>query len=132
MLTVEVLINLPSPRFNQAFSYLVPEHLSGQIEFGQRVLVEFNRRLLEAYVIKIEEQMADGGMKPLLEILDTEPVFETQLYQLALWIADYYLSSVPQALNTIIPGSMDKKGPVRIVARFAVGKECRSRWSPYH
>lgn len=120
MLTVEVLINLPSPRFNQAFSYLVPEHLSGQIEFGQRVLVEFNRRLLEAYVIKIEEQMADGGMKPLLEILDTEPVFETQLYQLALWIADYYLSSVPQALNTIIPGSMDKKGPVRIVARFAV------------
>jgi len=117
MLTAEVLINLPSPRFNQAFSYSVPEHLSAQIEFGQRVLVEFNRRLLEAYVIDINEHIS-GEVKPLLEILDDEPVFDARLYQLALWMADYYLSSVPQVLNTIIPGSMDKKGPVEVMARF--------------
>jgi len=118
MLTAEVHINLPAAKFNQAFLYAVPEHFAEQIEFGQRVLVEFNHRILEAYVTGVKEQEVADKIKPVIEILDAEPVFDQKLYEFARWLADYYLCSVPLALKTIIPASMDKKGPVTITARF--------------
>ncbi|HNX29005.1 MAG TPA: primosomal protein N' [Syntrophomonadaceae bacterium] len=120
MLTAEVLINLPATKFNHAFFYAVPEHLAGQIEFGQRVLVEFNGRLLQAYVVGVKNEETAGEIKPVLEILDPEPVFDQKLLGLAQWLADYYLCTVPLALKTIIPGIMDKKGPAEITARFGV------------
>lgn len=118
MLTAEVHINLPGAKFNQAFLYAVPEHFAGQIEFGQRVLVEFNHRMMEAYVTGIKEQEVIDKIKPVTEILDAEPVFDQKLYEFARWLADYYLCSVPLALKTVIPASMDKKGPITITARF--------------
>ncbi len=118
MIVTNVLINLPSAKFNNTFQYFVPEHLVQNIKFGQRVQVEFGRRTLEAYVVGIDNIKILRELKPVIEILDQEPVFDKKLLELATWLADYYLCTVPVALKTIIPSSLNKKSPVRISATF--------------
>ncbi|NLB51587.1 MAG: primosomal protein N' [Syntrophomonadaceae bacterium] len=118
MTVIDVLINLPAPQFNKTFQYSVPEHLASEIKFGQRVQVELGRRILEAYVVGVDSTKTCNQLKSVIEILDREPVFDPKQLELARWMADYYLCTVPLALKTIIPASLNKKGPAEIIALF--------------
>lgn len=123
MIVTDVFINLPAPQFNHTFRYLAPGNLSAKIRFGQRVQVELGRRILEAYVVGVElitdaKYKMPGEFKPVIEILDENPVFTRQQLDLACWMADFYLCTIPLALKTIIPSSFNKKGPTLITALF--------------
>jgi hypothetical protein len=113
--SAEVHINLPAAKFNQAFLYAVPEHFAEQIEFGQRVLVEFNHRILEAYVTGVKEQEVADKIKPVIEILDAEPVFDQKYMNLPVAGRLLFMLRTSGAENNY-SASMDKKGPVTITA----------------
>ncbi len=109
MTCVNVLINLPSKKFDSSFTYSVPGHLLDEIEFGKRVLVEFGKRKVEGYVIGEELEPEPLKLKPIIKVLDTEPVIDNNLYQLARWMADYYLCPLTIALDVMIPRNLTKK-----------------------
>ncbi|HOZ01269.1 MAG TPA: primosomal protein N' [Candidatus Syntrophosphaera sp.] len=72
---------------------------------GARVLVSFNRKdvigICGAACSKPPEP--DIKYKPLLEVLDTEPVLTKPLLELAKWMAAYYQTSVGSACFAMLP-----------------------------
>ncbi len=104
----DVLINLPATALNRVFTYAIPEKFKGEVEFGQRVLVEFGQNSIEAYVIAVKNESAQPGVKNIVHILDPEPVINEELLELAYFVADNYLCPVVKVLHVIVPKALTK------------------------
>jgi len=115
MTCVDVLIDLPSKNFDCSYVYSVPAGLENEVEFGKRVLVELGRRVVEGYIVGKAADPGFENLKPVIKVLDEEPVLSPELFQLAQWMADYYMCSVAGAINTIIPPALNKKLPQFVV-----------------
>ena len=98
-----VLINIPVKTADNYYTYHISEDLENELAFGKRVLVEWGRRKVEGYII--DDQASSPGIdtKPVLSILDREPVLNPELYQLALWLAETCMCPLTIAINTMIP-----------------------------
>lgn len=111
-----VSIALPIP-LNRTFTYSVPPELSPFAETGRRALVPFGKRILTGFIVETLEH--SGGLspekiKPLLDIPDSEPVFDRHMLELASWAADYYICSLGEVLKTAMPFGTMVKSRVRV------------------
>ncbi|MDD3267715.1 MAG: primosomal protein N' [Syntrophomonadaceae bacterium] len=116
MNTADVLINLPNKNFDNSYKYQVPEQMKDQIAFGKRVLVELGRKKVEGFIIAMDKQEpANEELKPLIRVLDSEPVFDHSLYELACWLAENCICPVASAINAMIPRTLVHKRAVSII-----------------
>lgn len=104
----DVLIDMPAKALNRVFTYAVPDRFMQDIEVGKRVLVEFGPNTITAYVIAIKNESKQTKVKNIVHILDSEPVINEELLDLAYFMADNYLCSVAQVLNAMIPKAITK------------------------
>ncbi len=108
----EIVFPIP---VNNTYFYSVPDNLKSQIQKGIRVKVDFNNRLTTGYVInlknKIEDESLISKLKPVISVIDTIPVFTPQMYKLAQWISEYYITSIGEALKVMIPSATKEKKP---------------------
>lgn len=98
-------IALPTP-VNKPFTYLIPDELADAADFGCRALVPFGKHMLSGFIVGISDNPGDvpiSKLKPIADIMDDEPVFDDHMYALAVWIADYYLSSAGEVLKAAMP-----------------------------
>ena len=110
-------IVLPLP-VQGAFTYALPERLSGQVKVGTRVLVSFSGRRRIGFVVRFREQVeGTREIKEILEILDGEPVFDEAMAALTQWIAGYYLCSWGEALKCALPAGVFSEGRRRVVLK---------------
>lgn len=113
----EIIINTTAKRLQQTFSYSVPPEL--QIHPGSRVLVPFGARHEEGIVVSLHENDEEPRaftLKPILDILSLQAGFQEEMIQTALWISQYYLCNVSDALRLFM---IEKKGlinQIRITA----------------
>jgi len=121
----EVVIDIPGARLNTVFNYTVPEYTGSESLFGKRVLVDFGGRLVEAFVVNEIPGISQAGeqLKPLVKILDREPVFDHPLLGLANWMAEYYLCGVATALKLMVPRVLKKQKDLAIIATI-----CAQDW----
>ena len=104
MLSAEVIINQKAQAFNQSFSYIVPDALAPRIECGVRVLVPLGNRKVEGYVRSLRDtKNSDSSLKPVIDVLDEKPVVSTHLFELADWMAQYYLAPISSVLSLMVP-----------------------------
>lgn len=108
---VDVLIDIPDNKANYIYTYRVPEDLADETLSGRRVLVEWGKKKKEGYIIgeKEVEGLQTEFIKPIIKVLDTEPVFDSKMFSMAEWIAQTYLCSLSQALSLIVPKSITRK-----------------------
>lgn len=113
MKCLDLVINLPTSKLNNTYTYLVPDrHNTGQL-FGKRVLVDFSGRKVDAYVVSEYETDDGANLKPILKILDVNAVFDEALLDLARWMAECYLCPLSMALNLMVPRILNRlKGTV--------------------
>ena len=79
---------------------------------GERVIVPFGfvkgkvPRKIQGYVIDVLDSVKDEGfeIKPIIRVIDKEPLFDKKDYELALWMEKFYFSSRGEILDTMIPG----------------------------
>ncbi len=105
---VEVVFNLP---IDQAFSYLVPEHMHTQPKEGSRVLVPFGKQTITGIVVHkrgLEPVDFDHKLKFVVDVLDPEPLISEKMLELTRWIAEYYLCSWGQAVFLALPRGTDE------------------------
>ena len=101
----EVVFNLP---VRESFTYRVPDRFLGMAREGMRVFVPFGRRRLTGYIIALSGSLEKNiTLKPIEDILDTEPVISQELLKLTKWIADYYHSSWGEAIKAALPAGLD-------------------------
>jgi len=104
---------------DHTYTYIVPPALKEEIAVGKRVLVELGNRKVEAFVSEIlDEGEIDGNaiaaIKPVLKVLDREPLFDHNLFILAEWMADTYLCPLSLVLKLMTPRLLRKKKAVKV------------------
>lgn len=96
---------VPAP-LGQAFSYLVPPELRGRVKRGARVLCELGKRKVLGVVLEAGERVPDFAverMKPIVAVVDTEPVLPEELLSFLQELARYYVAPIGGAIELSLP-----------------------------
>lgn len=110
----QVVFPLP---FRNAFTYSIPGELKGEVEVGKRVVVSFGRRILTGFVIDVSEKTdVKENIKPVKDVLDDRPIFDKASLKFYEWIAEYYISSLGEALKNSVPYGSDIESKRRVIS----------------
>jgi primosomal protein N' (replication factor Y) (superfamily II helicase) len=93
-------VAMPVP-LDQAFTYAVPLGMMPVV--GGRVLVPFRREQMSGVVVRLHETPPPVEAKPLLSVMDAEPLVSLELMELAQWIAAYYVAPIGEVLRAMLP-----------------------------
>jgi primosomal protein N' (replication factor Y) (superfamily II helicase) len=110
---------------DRVFDYAVPAAL-GPLMPGTRVEVPLRARRAAGTVLAVRpagQVVLPPGveLKPLLRILDEEPMFTAGLLELARWVAAYYLAPLEQVMRAMVPAAVrpeDNRPRTRTTARL--------------
>jgi len=83
------------------FTYSIPEGMAPVV--GGRVLVPFRTLRMDGLVTRLHETPPSMKAKPLLSVMDSEPVMDAPLLELGRWLAHYYLAPIGEAYRTMLP-----------------------------
>ena len=99
----DVAISLP---LRQCFTY----SSNLKIEKSSRVLVPFGNRKVIGLVIKKSKvpTVTNIGIKKIISIIDTYPVFNKSIFNTILWSSEYYHHPIGEVFNTFIPNQLRK------------------------
>ncbi|MBO4858031.1 MAG: primosomal protein N' [Treponema sp.] len=110
MLYLEIILNLP---VNQGFtySYISPEKEKPGLEpeIGKRAEIMFGNKKTEGFIIGIYDKIPpncpveEAKIRPIKRIIDKEPVFDSELIEIAKWVSHYYLCTLGEAVFSMIP-----------------------------
>jgi len=109
-------IALPIP-VNTIFTYLIPPEFTVFAETGRRALVPFGKRILTGFIVGISDNPGDvpfSKIKPIQDIIDDEPVFDSHMLEFSRWVADYYMCSLGEVLKTAMPYGTMIKSRIRV------------------
>ncbi len=101
------IVNIAFPiGTHQTFSYLVPEKYDHDLQVGMRVVAPLNRRRSQGYIVEVNPEIDQSiypKLKPLVKVIDDEPLFSAELVELLKWISQYYLTPLGKVLHTALP-----------------------------
>jgi len=103
---VNVALNIPSEK---KFTYAVPENLRQKIAVGKRVFVPFGNKKRTGFIVEIKSSCDLRDVKPVMEVLDDEPLFDAGDLAFYQWTANYFMYPLGRALAEIIPAGAEKK-----------------------
>ena len=96
------------------FDYLLPDKFF-PIQAGQRVEVPFGRKnkmqtgfCVSVKQAAIERQTRKFKLKKVSAIIDSEPLLDAGLLELARWISSYYVCPLGQVLAAMLPAAVKK------------------------
>ncbi len=100
----EVIVPLFLPK---NYTWQIPSHFANAVTVGKRVEVSLRNKKYTGLVKRIiAEKPAGFEPKPLVNVLDAEPlVHETQL-QLWQWMADYYMCTEGEVMQAAVPSNL--------------------------
>lgn len=121
----KVIVDVPAKGTNRPFDYAVPEVMRAWIGVGSRVGVPFGPRVVQGFVVGLEEKgdesffVAQTESKPrklreIAHVLDVEPPLTEELVKLARWMSATYLCHDIMALQAMLPGALKAKAERRI------------------
>ncbi len=99
----EIIIPLALP---QNYTWAVPQQYSSVIQPGVRAEVELKNKKYAGVVKRIFPQKPEGfNPKPILNVLDKEPVIHPEQLKLWQWIANYYMCSEGEVMQAAVPSN---------------------------
>jgi primosomal protein N' (replication factor Y) len=103
-----IIVDVPAKQTNRAYDYRVPDCLKEWVEIGSRVGVPFGSRIVQGFVVGIEErsEVADSRLKDIAHVLDWTPPLTRELVELGRWMARKYLCHEITALQAMIPAAL--------------------------
>jgi primosomal protein N' (replication factor Y) len=107
----KVIVDVPAKQTNRAFDYEVPSSLSKWVEVGSRVGVPFGPRVLQGFVVELQEetQVDAKRIKPIQTVLDLVPPLTSELVSLGRWISRMYMCHEVTALQAMLPAALKAK-----------------------
>ena len=102
-----VILPIASPKL---YTYSIPDVFLDKIKKGQRVVVQVRNRLYTGIVAGFTEEKPKYEVKPIEEILDSEPLIPENYLELWQWIADYYMCTLGEVYTAALPSSLRLEG----------------------
>ncbi|MBQ6031493.1 MAG: primosomal protein N' [Prevotella sp.] len=116
---VDVILPLP---LEGMFTYAVPDSLADEVRKGVRLLVPLGKsKRYVAIAVDIHERKPAFAVKPILEVLDDQPMVTEKQLSLWKWISDYYLSPIGEVLNAALPSGLKNVGAYKPKTEQYVG-----------
>ena len=102
-------ILLPVPF--ESFTYSVPTEMEQGLCVGSRVLVELGKtKKYAGIVLRLHQSQPTGvQVKPILSVLDANPIVTNRQLSFWRWLADYYISPFGDVYKAAFPGSMKQE-----------------------
>lgn len=117
-----VALNRPVQR---EFTYGVPPELADRLAPGMRVAVPFGSRREVGVCVGTPSECSvpPKRLRPIADVLDTEPVVDEELLELTRWMASYYACAWGEALAALLPAALKREGGTRkvVTVRPAAG-----------
>lgn len=95
---------------DREFDYLVPLELQPNVKIGSRVHVPFGKTFTAGYVVGFVEQSVFPKLRDIVSVVGATSFIDEEMLKLAKWMAVYYCVSVEQAIKTVLPGPVRRKG----------------------
>ena len=70
---------------------------------GCRVIAPFRNEKLTGMVTRVHEEPPPVEAKPIIAVLDTEPLCDHDLMELATWISNYYIAPLGEVFRSMLP-----------------------------
>ena len=88
------------------FTYKVPDELKTKISIGCRVKVPFKSKFVNGIIVKIKEESIYKGNLKTITLIDEFSIITKELWDLAIWISNYYHSPIGKVIKAMIPFSL--------------------------
>ncbi|MCP4428489.1 MAG: primosomal protein N' [Chloroflexi bacterium] len=109
----ELVINIEAP-LEGTFHYHVPTDLRPSLRIGHLVEVEFGRRLAQAIIIAFDDKSPVEETKPVIALIDEEPVIRPYQIQLAQWMSQTYLAPLNGCIRLMLPPGLTRWSDVTV------------------
>jgi len=111
-LLADVALPLPLP---DPLTYEVPAAWASQAVPGVRARVMMGKRRLTGMIVAVHRNRPEGmSLRPIVEILDREPVLTTDLLELARFMADYYMAPLGEVIRSMLPSDLPPWGDRKV------------------
>lgn len=89
------------------FTYSVPEPMVAQVRMGVRVLVPLGRsKTYTAMAMRLHSEKPEFETRPIIQVIDAEPVLIEQQLHLWQWISTYYMSPIGDVFKAALPAGL--------------------------
>jgi primosomal protein N' (replication factor Y) (superfamily II helicase) len=109
----ELVINVEAG-LESTFHYHVPTDLQAKLQVGHLVEVEFGRRLAQGIVIAFDESAPVTETKPVIGLIDEEPVLRPWQIDLARWLSYEYLTPLNACMRLLLPPGLTRWADVTL------------------
>ncbi len=104
---IKVAVKLSLDMF---FTYSVPSHIKLRLEPGFRVIVPFGGRIIMGVVMECLASLPNSSekdkppidLKPIIDVVDTEPLYTRKMFELLVWVSEYYIDSLPNVIRSVV------------------------------
>ena len=95
---------------DKLFTYSVPPELQSAIRRGIRVIASFGSRTVIGFIVETSarsQACAERGrsvphIKPIQDILDSEPILSDDILDLTQWLSEYYFAPWGEVLKSVL------------------------------
>ncbi len=111
-----IAVNVSS--ISDLFDYAVPPELASQVQAGCLVMVPFGKQTVQGVVFALVESAAVENTKPILDLLDPEPVLTAPQLALAARMAEATLNPIAAIIGLMLPIGLSQQADVRYELRI--------------
>ena len=110
MMYADVIIEYGNKAVDTLFTYIIPDNLREKIKIGHRVLVPFNNREIEGFVLDISNELnSKYELKEISSLCDLEPVLNEEMIILGEKIQKEILCSRISIYQAMLPKALKAK-----------------------
>ncbi|MXQ48807.1 primosomal protein N' [Streptococcus pneumoniae] len=112
----QIIVDVPLMQTDKPFTYSVPEMFEELIQVGSRVHVPFGKgnRLLQGFVVSLENNADPQDLKSIADLLDLEPVLNPEQLRLADVMRKTVFSYKITLLKSMIPSLLNSQYDKRL------------------
>lgn len=98
-----VRIDVPVRHLDRDFDYHIPESLHEAVQVGSRVRVRFARRLVDAYVVAIDDHALVEKTLPIERIIGSTPTLTAETLALVEAVSERYAGTFWDTVRSAVP-----------------------------
>jgi primosomal protein N' (replication factor Y) len=103
----EVVVNIEAA-LADAYHYHIPADLREELQIGHLVEVEFGRRLAQGIVVAFADSAPVEETKPIISLIDPDPVLWPWQIDLARWLSRRYLAPLNACFRLLLPPGLTR------------------------
>ncbi|MBP7184734.1 MAG: primosomal protein N' [Saprospiraceae bacterium] len=110
---IDVILPLP---LKNLYTYQVPKQMETDVHFGKRVEIQFGKiRKYAGIVVKVHHEKPDYKTKPIIQVIDDEPIIFPYQYKMWEWLASYYCCKIGEVMNIALPSGFKMNSETKVL-----------------